>query len=69
MDINKPAGAKGVPAVSEKWDKFQVVIDYADSGGENATNKGRLDAYETVVGSEEERNGPYGSGWGELRVR
>lgn len=42
MDGNKSARAKGVPTVSEKWGKFQVQTDYADSGCVSPIYKGKL---------------------------
>lgn len=43
MDGNKSARAKGVPTVSEKWGKFQVETDYADSGCVSPIYKGKLE--------------------------
>lgn len=42
MDGNKSVRAKEVPTVSEKWGKFQVETDYADSGCESPIYKGKL---------------------------
>lgn len=42
MDGNKSARAKGVPIVFEKWGKFQVQTDCADSGCVSPIYKGKL---------------------------